>query len=102
CASGAGASAYARLGGALRRDLILAGEVSTWSRSGTVISDSQDDVRVNLSTVGMVAQWYPRVERGFFVESGLGLGILETRVADRVTGVRYQSGVSGGYQIGVG
>ena len=102
CASGPGATAYARLGGAVHRDLILAGEVSTWGRSGNAISASQSDVGVHLSTIGMVAQWYPRVERGFFVEGGAGVGVLETRVADRLTGVRYRSGVSGGYELGAG
>src|SRR3982750_1481439 len=82
CASGAGRSAYARFGGALHRDLILAAEVSTWSRSGIPILDSQSDVRVELSTVGMVAQWYPRVEQGFFVETGGGLGILQPKIRD--------------------
>ena len=102
CASGPGASAYARFGGALHRDLILAGEVATWRRSGNPIAASQSDVRVQLSTVAMVAQWYPRVERGFFVEAGGGVGVLETRITDRATGVRYRSGLSGGYELGTG
>jgi len=102
CKSGAGAAAYVRLGGALRRDLILAGEVSRWRKSGAVTSESQSDVRVQLSTLAMVAQWYPHVERGFFVDAGAGLGILETRIADRVTGTRYPSSHSAGYQLGVG
>lgn len=102
CASGAGTSAYARLGGALRPDLILAGDVSTWQRSGRRISASQSDVRVTLYTVTIVAQWYPHVARGFFVETGGGIGVLDTRIKDRLTGTRYRWGGSGGYQLGVG
>jgi hypothetical protein len=102
CANGAGAAGYVRLGGAIRRDLVLAGELSRWRRAGTTLLESQSDVRVELSTVDIVVQWYPRVESGFFVEPGVGLGVLETRIADRVTGVKYRSGVSGGYQLGVG
>ena len=102
CESGPGTSAYARLGGALHRNLILAGEVVTWRRSGNPISESQSEVRVQLSTIDFVAQWYPRVERGFFVETGAGLGVLETRITDRLTGARYRSGVSGGYELGAG
>ncbi|PYP77886.1 MAG: hypothetical protein DMD35_13700 [Gemmatimonadetes bacterium] len=102
CANGAGVSVYARFGGALRPDLILAGEVSNWRRAGTITAASQSEVREMLATIDMVAQWYPRVERGFFVAPGIGLGILETRISDRTTGVFYRSGVSGGYQLGVG
>ena len=102
CRSGPGTSAYARIGGALHRDLIVAGQVSTWRRSGDPVSESQSDVRVQLSAIDLIAQWYPHVERGFFVETGAGLGVLETRVSDRLTGVRYRTGLSAGYELGAG
>ena len=102
CTSGAGISAYARLGTALHPDLIIGGEVSTWRRAGAVVTDSPYDVRVSLSTVTMIAQWYPHSDGGFFVEPGLGLGLLDTRTISQARGAEYRTGVSAGYQLGVG
>lgn len=52
-------------GGALRSNLILAGEIEGWSKN-------LDGGTANLTWISFVTQWYPNDASGFFVKGGVG------------------------------
>ena len=93
---------YLRLGGAVRPNLILGGEVNGWSKT---VEDSGDEAEVTVATVNFIAQWYPQPTGGFFVDGGLGVGSMNVKVrvpgiatiSDKTTGLGYQVGA--GYDI---
>lgn len=94
---------YLRLGGAVRPNLVLAGEINGWSKSE---SDQGIDATITIVTINAVAQWYPQTATGFFVSGGVGLGSMEAKanafgesLSDRTHGLGYQIGT--GYDLRV-
>jgi len=98
-------SVYLRLGGAVRPNLVLAGEVNGWSKSS---SDEGFDATFTIATVNFVAQWYPQPANGWFLSGGVGAGTIGTEIevpglgklSDNTSGFGYQLGT--GYDIRVG
>lgn len=98
-------SGYLRIGGAIRPNLVLAGEVNTWSKKET---DQGADVTVSIGTVNFVAQWYPETSSGFFVSGGVGAGSMRVEanipglatISQHTNGFGYQAGA--GYDIRLG
>src|SRR6185369_10559781 len=66
-------SGYIRIGGAVRRDLIIAGQVDAWNKQ-------ENGATLSVGTVTATVQWYPQVEGGFYVLGGLGYGSVNTTV----------------------
>jgi hypothetical protein len=69
---GAGFSGYLALGGTLRPDLLIGGEISVYSKEGGQQTWSEREVVVASTTV--VLQYYPAGDSRFFVKGGAGLG----------------------------
>jgi outer membrane protein with beta-barrel domain len=96
---------YLRIGGALRPNLILAGEANAWTKSKT---EQGVQVDVSIGTVNFLVQWYPQPTGGFFVSGGVGGGSMSVdaklpngpTVSDRTNGFGYQAGA--GYDIRLG
>ena len=86
-----GLSAHLRLGGGLRRGLLIAGEVAAWRRNINGVSQS-------LAGVGAAAYWYPGRRPGPFYLKG-GIGYL-THHADDGTNAITSTGL--GPQLGAG
>ena len=63
-------SGYLRIGGALRQNLILAGEVNAWTKEYGEQGVTAD---LTITTVNFVAQWYPQPTSGFFVSANTPL-----------------------------
>jgi opacity protein-like surface antigen len=63
-----GLSGYLRLGGYIRPNLLLAGETNGYTKS-------EDGVDGQISYISAVAQYYPQVQKGFYVKGGLGLSM---------------------------
>src|ERR1044071_4744187 len=70
-------TAYLRLGGALRPNLILAGEINGWSKTE---KEFGAEAEITILTVNAVVQWYPQPTRGFFVSGGVGAGSMAADV----------------------
>ena len=68
--SGRGRGLYVALGGTLRPNLLLGGEISTTGKGNV-------DRTASVGHMGIVAQLYPSRGRGLFVRGGLGIGIAE-------------------------
>src|SRR3954469_20427164 len=85
---------YLRIGGTLKPNLVLAGESSAWTKE-------EDDARVTISTLNLVAQFYPSVTNGFFLLGGLGAGRVGASVTSGSTTVT-SSGNGMGYELGTG
>ena len=92
-------SAYLRLGGAFRPNLILAGEVNAWSKTEEEIGV---DVTVSIVNVNFVAQWYPQAANGFFVSAGAGVGTMAVELKVPRQGTFSDTNTGFGYQIGTG
>jgi len=98
-------SLYLRLGGALRPNLVLAGEINGWSKTKT---EQGVEGQLTIVTINAIAQWYPQTSGGFFISGGVGAGSmgLEVRVpraatvSDHTNGLGYQAGA--GYDIRLG
>lgn len=89
-----GGTGYLRMGGTVRPDLIVAGELNGWTKS-------QNGATLSISTADALVQWYPDVTGGFYVEGGIGAGSITTQyVFGNSTLTQSQSGV--GYQFGAG
>jgi hypothetical protein len=65
-----GTVAYLRLGGAVRPNLIIAGEVGGWLKE-------EDGVTFSAGNVTATLQWYPSTTGGFFLKGGAGYGSVE-------------------------
>lgn len=85
---------YLRLGGAVRPDLIIAGEINSWDKQ-------ENGSRFSISTFNAVAQWYPQQRNGFYLIGGLGLGALHVEVPANI-GTLTNDGSGFGYQVGAG
>ncbi|HKO15120.1 MAG TPA: outer membrane beta-barrel protein [Gemmatimonadaceae bacterium] len=88
-------SMYLRLGGAVRPNLVLAGEINGWSKS-------ENGGTFTIGTVNAVAQYYPAASNGFYLLGGLGFGTMEAK-ADLGGGFTASDRANGlGYQLGAG
>ena len=91
-------SGYLRLGGALRPNLVLAGEVNAWSRTE---SQPSVDITLTIVTVNALVQWYPQPTGGFFVSAGAGSGAMALEV--KLPQGKLSNNTNGfGYQVGTG
>jgi len=96
---------YLRIGGALRPNLILAGEANAWTKTKTEQGIEAD---LTIATVNFLVQWYPQTTGGFFVSGGVGGGSMSLdvklpsgpTVSDHTNGLGYQAGA--GYDIRLG
>ena len=75
-----GPSMHGRVGGALREDLYLVAELDGFSSSEN--RDPLAPPATSLLALDVVAQWYPRSARGYFLSAGLGGGRVETNSTD--------------------
>jgi len=95
-------SVMLRVGGAYAPDLIFGGEINAWAKS-EVTDASGDEVRVRIATLNLVAQWYPQLDGGFFVDGGIGVGTVRTQlVAGDLSGTITSTTTAVGYQVGAG
>jgi hypothetical protein len=96
---------YLRLGGAYRPNLILGGEINGWSKKD---EDAGAEGTLTIVTINAIAQWYPQVTSGFFLDGGLGIGSLNVEasvpglgsISNRTSGLGYQVGA--GYDLRLG
>ena len=58
-------SGYLRIGGHVRPNLFIGGELSGWTKE-------EDGLEGTVSFATAVAQWYPTVSSGFYLKGGLG------------------------------
>jgi hypothetical protein len=65
-----GGAAHLTLGGAVSPQLLVAGELSAWSKE-------EGGARLTHSTAAAILQFYPSAENGFFVKGGLGFSQIE-------------------------
>ena len=92
-------SGYLRIGGALRPNLILAGEANAWSKEYDEVGTT---ATLTIATVNFVAQWYPQPSNGFFLSAGVGTGTMGVEVKIP-TGGKFSNNTTGfGYQVGTG
>jgi hypothetical protein len=85
---------YFRMGGTVRPNLIIGGEVNGWTKS-------QGGATLSIVSFDAVAQWYPSVTGGFYVDAGIGTGSI-TAEYDIGGGTLTQTQHGLGYQIGAG
>ncbi len=88
-------------GGALKPNLVLAGEGEGWSKTDLDGSES------TITWTSFVTQWYPKQASGFFVKAGLGISAISiaTRSAGRTDRLEtFAPGLvaGAGYDIRVG
>lgn len=62
---------HLRLGGTLRPDVLLGGDIVTWTKS----EGGTDDVGGNVTAA---TYYYPMVRSGFFVKGGVGIAFFST------------------------
>lgn len=60
------ASGYLRIGGYIQPNLLLAAETNGWTKE-------VDGADVTISFLSFVAQYYPKVEQGFYLKGGVGI-----------------------------
>lgn len=72
-------SAYLRIGGAVRPNLIIAGEMNGWTKKA---SDAGTDEEITMGFATAVALWYPHSQGGFYVKGGLGFGSISDDITD--------------------
>jgi len=87
-------SGYIRIGGAVRRDLIIAGQIDAWTKE-------EGDATLSAGTVTATVQWYPQAEGGFYVLGGLGWGSINATI-DTFGGTLSNDQNGFGYNIGTG
>jgi hypothetical protein len=68
--SGAGQGFYVALGGTLRPNLLVGGEINATGKGNV-------ERTASVGHMGVVAQLYPARGRGLFVRGGLGIGVAE-------------------------
>jgi hypothetical protein len=96
CGSGRrnGGSVFLSIGGTVSPSVVLAGELSGWSRE-------QDGTSYTTAFIGPTAQWYPNVDAGFFLKAGAGIGSV--RLKDNTVFSQDELLSNGfGYQVGMG
>ena len=90
-----------RVGGAYAPDLILGVELNAWSKS-EVVDATGDEARVRIATINALAQWYPQLDGGFYVQAGVGVGTVRSELVDDLTGTTTSTTTAFGYQVGAG
>jgi hypothetical protein len=85
---------YLRIGGAVRPDVIIAGQVDAWTKK-------QNAATLTAGTVDFIVQWYPAVTGGFFVSGGVGIGSITT-TTETFAGTLSNSKSGLGYNAGLG
>jgi len=89
-----GGTGYIRLAGTVRPNLIIGGEINGWTKT-------QSGATLSVAGLTAVAQWYPNVTGGFFVDAGIGTGSI-TAEYDIGGGTLTQTQRGVTYQIGAG
>lgn len=92
-------SLYLRLGGAVRPNLVIAGELNGWTKQE---SSQGFDATITIATVNAVAQWFPQPTGGFFVSGGVGLGSIEVALKANNIGTLSNRTNGLGFQVGTG
>ena len=87
-------SGYFSMGGAVRPDLVVSGELNAWSKS----ENSED---VTIGYLMATTNWYPQSAAGFYFKGGLGLGRMTYTVSDAFGSSKLQS-TGFGWQLGMG
>lgn len=83
---------HLRLGGTLRPDVLLGGDIVTWTKSANGV----DDVGGNVTAA---AYFYPKVRSGFFLKGGVGIAFFSTSPNNSGAGA---DGAGVGFTIGAG
>ena len=84
-----------RLGGAVRPDLVLSGEVTGWSNGFSLGTESA-------TWINLVAQYYPERTGGFFLKGGVGVATLSSNTISNGAGYLKFETTSVGGVIGIG
>ena len=93
---GNGGSGYLRIGGTVRPNLIVAGEMNGWTKQN-------DGATGTIGFLTAVVQWYPAPAAGFYLKGGIGGGGMQIDVTDVTTGTTERLESSGvGLQVGTG
>lgn len=91
-----GLSGYLRLGGYVRPDLFVAFETNGFTTS-------EDGVDTTGGFYSAALQWYPNVEKGFYVKGNLGIaGVVMEDDEDEVTSGHLGLGLGVGYDFRLG
>lgn len=88
---------FLKLGGTLRPNLLLGGELDGWSKS------ESGDVTETIGNASVALYWYPMVQGGFFLKGGLGASSYQLKVGNASvdkTGFGLLTGL--GYDIRIG
>lgn len=88
---------HARVGGALRADLLLMAELDGFSGSRPT---TPYETSSSLIALNVVAQWYPSASQGYFVSSGLGGGSVTSSGSPLFANA--ESPIGPAYKIGTG
>lgn len=92
-----GGAGFVKLGGTLRPNLLLGGELDAWTKS------EPGNVTETIGNASAALYWYPSVAGGFFVKGGLGSSTYQIKVGNATvdkTGVGVLAGL--GYDIRIG
>jgi hypothetical protein len=93
---GNGGSGYLRIGGAVRPNLVIAGELNGWTKQ-------ESGATGTIGYLTAVAQWYPAPASGFYLEGGIGGGSVQIDVTDLTTGTTERLESAGvAFQLGTG
>jgi hypothetical protein len=97
-------SGYLRIGGAVRPNLIVAGESQAWAKSESDQGTTDD---VTIAALLAVVLWYPEPQDGFHLKGGLGFGSITDDIRDPLfsaklesTGVAFTFGVGYDWRLG--
>ena len=84
-----------RVGGAVRPDLVLSGEVTGWTNGFSLGTESA-------TWINLVAQYYPERTGGFFLKGGVGVGAISSNTVSNGAGyLKFETQSVGGV-IGMG
>jgi hypothetical protein len=83
---------HVRLGGTMRPDVLLGGDIVTWTKS----QGGTDDVGGNVTAA---AYFYPMVRSGFFLKGGVGIAFFSTSPNNSGSGA---DGAGVGFTVGAG
>ena len=91
-----GLSGFAKIGGAVRPNILLGVEMNGWTKS-------EFDTRVTMGNLSGAAYWYPMATQGLFIKAGAGYSVLS---ADDGSGSASDTGLGllggVGYDLRVG